>query len=58
MLAAGLMLLPFAIVQHPTSMPTTGALGRSLLLAVLPTALAQLILFRTSPSSAPDASAS
>jgi drug/metabolite transporter (DMT)-like permease len=46
MLAAGLMLLPFALVQHPTSMPTTGALGALLVLAVLPTALAQLILFR------------
>ncbi|MEO5632870.1 DMT family transporter [Gaiella sp.] len=47
MLAAGLILLPFAILQHPTSMPTTGALGSLVLLAVLPTALAQLILFRT-----------
>ena len=47
MLAAGLILLPFAIVQRPESMPTTGALGSLVLLAVLPTALAQLILFRT-----------
>ena len=47
MLAAGLMLLPFALVQRPTSMPTTGALSSLVLLALLPTALAQLILFRT-----------
>jgi len=46
MLAAGLMLLPFGIVQHPSAMPTAGALGSLLLLAVLGTALAQLILFR------------
>ena len=45
-LAAGLMLLPFAIVQRPTAMPTAGAIGSLLLLAVLGTALAQLILFR------------
>ena len=32
MLAAGLILLPFAVVQHPTSMPTTGALGSLVLL--------------------------
>lgn len=46
MLAAGLILLPFAIVQHPTSMPTPGALGSLVVLALLPTAFAQLILFR------------
>jgi drug/metabolite transporter (DMT)-like permease len=47
MLAAGLILLPFAIVQRPGSMPTTGALASLVVLALLPTALAQLILFRT-----------
>ena len=46
MLAAGLMLLPFAIARHPTEMPTAGAISSLLLLAILGTALAQLILFR------------
>jgi drug/metabolite transporter (DMT)-like permease len=46
MLAAGVMLLPLAIVSPPTSMPTTGAIASLLLLALLGTALAQLILFR------------
>ena len=46
MLAGGLMLLPFAIARPPASMPTAGALGSLLLLAVVGTALAQLILFR------------
>jgi drug/metabolite transporter (DMT)-like permease len=46
MLAAGVMLLPLAIISPPTSMPTTGAITSLLLLALLGTALAQLILFR------------
>jgi drug/metabolite transporter (DMT)-like permease len=46
MLAAGVMLLPLAIISPPTSMPTTGAVASLLLLALLGTALAQLILFR------------
>jgi drug/metabolite transporter (DMT)-like permease len=46
MLAGGLMLLPLAIAQPPRSLPTAGALGSLLALALLGTALAQLILFR------------
>ena len=46
MLAGGAMLLPFAVADPPTSMPTAGALGSLLLLALVGTALAQLILFR------------
>ena len=46
MLAGGLILLPLAILQPPTSMPTAGAIGSLLLLALLGTALAQLLLFR------------
>jgi drug/metabolite transporter (DMT)-like permease len=46
MLTAGVMLLPLAIISPPTSMPTTGAVASLLLLALLGTALAQLILFR------------
>jgi len=46
MLAAGVMLLPLAIISPPTSMPTTGAIASLVLLALLGTALAQLILFR------------
>jgi drug/metabolite transporter (DMT)-like permease len=46
MLAAGLILLPLAILSAPTSMPTAGAISSLLLLALLGTALAQLILFR------------
>lgn len=46
MLAGGVMLLPLAIARHPTAMPTAGALGSLLLLALAGTALAQLILFR------------
>ena len=46
MLAAGVILLPLAIISPPTSMPTTGAIASLLLLALLGTALAQLILFR------------
>ena len=46
MLTAGVMLLPLAIISPPTSMPTTGAVASLVLLALLGTALAQLILFR------------
>ena len=46
MLAGGAILLPFAVADPPTSMPTAGALGSLLLLALVGTALAQLILFR------------
>ena len=46
MLAGGAMLLPLAIAQHPTSMPTAGAIGSLLLLSIFGTAIAQLILFR------------
>ena len=46
MLAGGAILLPFAIADPPTSMPTAGALGSLLLLSLVGTALAQLILFR------------
>ncbi len=46
MLAGGLLLLPLAIAEPPTSMPTAGAIGSLLLLALAGTALAQLILFR------------
>lgn len=46
MLAGGLILLPFAIAQPPTAMPTAAAIGSLLLLSLVGTALAQLILFR------------
>jgi drug/metabolite transporter (DMT)-like permease len=46
MLSGGIMLLPLAIARPPTAMPTAGALGSLLLLALVGTALAQLILFR------------
>jgi drug/metabolite transporter (DMT)-like permease len=46
MLAGALMLLPLAIVDPPTSRPTTGAIASLLLLSLLGTAVAQLILFR------------
>ena len=46
MLAGGVILLPFAVADPPTSMPTPGALGSLLLLSLVGTALAQLILFR------------
>ena len=46
MLAGGLILLPLAIAQPPTTMPTAGAIGCLLLLSLVGTALAQLILFR------------
>ena len=40
------MLLPLAVAQPPRSLPTAGALGSLLALALLGTALAQLVLFR------------
>src|SRR3954469_2890116 len=46
MLAGGIILLPPAIIDPPTSLPTAGAIGSLLLLALLGTALAQLLLFR------------
>ena len=46
MLAGGVILLPLAIAQPPTSLPTPGAIGSLLLLSLLGTALAQLLLFR------------
>ena len=46
MLAGGVILLPLAIAQPPTSVPTPGAIGSLLLLSLLGTALAQLLLFR------------
>ena len=46
MLAATVMLLPLAIAQPPRSLPTAGALGSLFTLALVGTAVAQLILFR------------
>ena len=46
MLAGGLMLVPLAIAQPPTDLPTEGAIASLLALSLLGTALAQLILFR------------
>ena len=46
MLAGGVILLPLAIAQPPSSMPTTGAIVSLLLLSLVGTAIAQLILFR------------
>jgi drug/metabolite transporter (DMT)-like permease len=40
------MLLPLAIAEPPTGMPTTGAIASLLALSLVGTALAQLILFR------------
>ena len=40
------MLLPPALVQFPTAVPTRGAIGSLLALGILGTAAAQLILFR------------
>ena len=45
-LVATLILLPLAIADPPTSMPTTGAIVSLLLLALLGTAVGQLVLFR------------
>lgn len=46
MLVGGVMLLPLAIAEPPTEMPTTGAIASLLALSLIGTALAQLILFR------------
>jgi drug/metabolite transporter (DMT)-like permease len=46
MLAAAVTLLPFALVQAPSSMPETDAILSLLALALLGTALAQLVLYR------------
>jgi drug/metabolite transporter (DMT)-like permease len=47
MLAAATALMPLAIVQRPTEMPSANALLSLLGLALLGTALAQLLLYRT-----------
>jgi drug/metabolite transporter (DMT)-like permease len=46
MLVGGLILLPIALLQLPTSTPSLEAIGSVLALSLLGTALAQLILFR------------
>ena len=46
MATATLTLLPFALLQAPTSMPDTDAILSLLALALLGTALAQLVLYR------------
>jgi drug/metabolite transporter (DMT)-like permease len=46
MIAGFLMLLPPALIQLPTAMPTRGAIASLLALGLLGTAAAQLILFR------------
>jgi drug/metabolite transporter (DMT)-like permease len=46
MLAAGVVLLPLALFQLPRQMPDLEAIGGLLALALLGTALAQLILYR------------
>jgi drug/metabolite transporter (DMT)-like permease len=45
-LAGGLVLLPLALLQRPDAAPDVEALGSVLALAVLGTAIAQLVLFR------------
>jgi drug/metabolite transporter (DMT)-like permease len=46
MLMGGLMLVPLAVAEPPTELPTTGAIASLLALSLVGTALAQLILFR------------
>ena len=46
MLSAAVTLLPFALVQAPTRLPETDAILSLLALALLGTALAQLVLYR------------
>jgi drug/metabolite transporter (DMT)-like permease len=46
MTAATITLLPFALLQAPTSMPDTDAILSLVALALLGTALAQLVLYR------------
>ena len=45
-LAGGVILLPLALLDPPTSMPTAGAIGSLLLLSLVGTALATLLMFR------------
>jgi drug/metabolite transporter (DMT)-like permease len=47
MLGACLWLLPLAVLQMPTDMPSWGALASVAFLGVMGTALAQLVLFRS-----------
>jgi drug/metabolite transporter (DMT)-like permease len=47
MLGACLWLLPLAVVQMPTDMPSWGALASVAFLGVMGTAVAQLVLFRS-----------
>jgi drug/metabolite transporter (DMT)-like permease len=47
MIAAAVSLLPFAVLQRPTAMPDADAILSLLALALLGTALAQLVLYRT-----------
>ena len=49
MLSAGIVLLPFAIVQRPDAMPRWETFAAVLGLAVLGTAIAQLVFFRMLP---------
>jgi len=46
MLAAGIALLPFALLQLPAEMPTLGAITSLITLVVLGTVVAQLLLYR------------
>jgi drug/metabolite transporter (DMT)-like permease len=46
MISAAVTLLPFALVQAPTRLPETDAILSLLALALLGTALAQLVLYR------------
>jgi len=45
-LAGGVILLPLAILNPPTSIPTAGAIGSLLLLSLAGTAFATLLMFR------------
>ena len=49
MLAAGLILLPFAIYEHPDSVPSWKASASVAALAILGTVVAQLVFFRMLP---------
>jgi drug/metabolite transporter (DMT)-like permease len=49
MLAAGFMLLPFAIVQRPGTTPSWEAFASIVALAVLGTAIAQIVFYRMLP---------
>jgi drug/metabolite transporter (DMT)-like permease len=50
MLVAGLVLLPFAIAQHPDSAPGWQAVASMVALAVIGTAIAQIVFFRMLPA--------